>query len=101
MQIAEKNVGAAQFIICLSLVMERPSIFGVTASSKLGEEEPRLLLFFSLAMEMDVWLYRVSHGKRMFLRKAKLCEYFNKNFIMYIKTFTKLCHYGIFRSKKL
>ena len=33
--------------------------------------------------------------------KTKLCEYFNKNFIMYIKTFTKLCHYGIFRSEKL
>ena len=46
-------------------------------------------------------MYRVSHGKRMFLRKTKLCEYFNKNFIMYIKTFTKLCHYGIFRSEKV
>ena len=45
--------------------------------------------------------YKVSYGKRMFLRKAKLCEYFNKNFIMYIKTFTKLCHYGKSKSEKL
>ena len=37
----------------------------------------------------------------MFLRKTKLCEYSNKNFIMYLQTFTKLCHYGIFRSEKL
>ena len=50
---------------------------------------------------LETWIYRVSHGKRMFLRKTKLCEYFNKNFIMYIETFTKLCHYGIFRSEKL
>ena len=65
MQIAEKNVGAAQFIICLSLVMERPSIFGVAASSKLGEEGPRLLLFFSLAMQMDVWLYKRSRQQEI------------------------------------
>ena len=38
-------------------------------------------------------MYRVSYGKRMFLMKTKLCEYFNRNFIMYIKKFTKLCHY--------
>ena len=35
----------------------------------------------------------MSHGKRMFLMKTKLCKYFNKNFIMYVKKFTKLCHY--------
>ena len=32
-----------------------------------------------------MYIYRVSQGKRMFLIKTKLCEYFNKNFIMYIK----------------
>ena len=30
-------------------------------------------------------LYRVSHGKRMFLKKTKLCECFNKNLLMYNK----------------
>ena len=49
----------------------------------------------------NILKYRVCHGKRMFLRKTKLCEYFNKNFIMYIKTFTKLCHYGMFKERKI
>ena len=47
----------------------------------LSNKKAAILLFYL----QKVPIYRVSHGKRMFLRKTKLCEYFNKNLFMYNK----------------